>query len=339
MLLAGGAVLALALALAVVASADLGSRLETLSSDSTATQGSSVESRYLSRSGNGRTEYWTSSVNAWEAHPIAGIGSGAWSLWWQRRPTIANFVRDPHSLFFEVVAELGTIGVLALLAMFGTVLWAAWRGVRARPRDPLAPVLAAAVVAFTVNVSIDWTWEITALGAVFFACAALLVTRPVATPPDDPTEAAGPGGRGRRTGRQTGMGRGMVVALVAWVAVVAQAVPLIASWQVTRSQNAVKRGDLDAAREAAETARSVMPWAAGPNLQLAQALEIEREYAGAIEYASEAVRQEPTNWQTWLVLARIETRAGDDAAARRYLLKSRSLNPGSPFWLRIGFLP
>ncbi len=207
-----------------------------------------------------------------------------------------------------------------------------------RPRDPLAPVLAAAAAAFIVNVSIDWTWEITALGAVFFACAGLLVARPGAPAADD--EDADGDAAGFRPGpRQGRMGRGMLVALVAWVAVFAQVVPLIASWQVTRSQDAVKRGDLTGAREAAETARSVMPWAAGPNLQLAQTLEISKEYPGAIKYASDAVRKEPTNWQTWLVLARIETRAGNDADARRYLLKSRSLNPGSSFWTRIGFTP
>jgi Flp pilus assembly protein TadD len=82
-----------------------------------------------------------------------------------------------------------------------------------------------------------------------------------------------------------------------------------------------------------------MPWAAGPNLQLAQTLEAAHEYEGAFKYAAEAVRQEPSNWQTWLVLARIESRRGNTAQARRYVLKSRSLNPGSTFWLRLGFQP
>ena len=341
LILAGAAAVAVVLGLAVVASADLGSRLETLSSDSTAVQGSSVESRFLSRSGNGRTEYWNSAIDAWQAHPFAGIGAGTWSLWWQRRPTVANFVRDPHSLFFEVMSELGTVGVLLLLAMFGSILWAGGRAVRAEPRDAAAPALLAMVVAFTVNVAIDWTWELSAVGAVFFIAAGLIVSRApsrreqeaLAAEPGDATTAPS---RGRRRPR---LGRGMAVALVAWAAVFAQAVPLIAQWQVDRSQAAVRDGDLQAAENAAETARSVMPWAAGPNLQLAQTLEAAHEYEGAFKYAAEAVRQEPSNWQTWLVLARIESRRGNTAQARRYVLKSRSLNPGSTFWLRLGFQP
>src|SRR5215211_5921070 len=275
LMLAAGAAVVLVLGLAVVASADLGSRLETLSSDSTAQAGTSTESRFLSRSGNGRTEYWNSAIDAWQAHPVEGIGSGTWSLWWQRRPTVANYVRDPHSLFFEVAAELGTIGVLALLAMFAAILWAAWKAVREVPRDPAAPALLAAAAAFAVNVAIDWTWEITAVGAVFFVVAGLLVARPEPATAEAEDEAGDARGV-RRVRRPPRLGRGMAVALVAWAAIFAQAVPLIADWQVTKSQKAVRRGDLGAAQDAAETARSVMPWAAGPNLQLAQTLEVRR---------------------------------------------------------------
>ena len=321
--LIAAAALGLVLALGVAAQADLGSRFDNLSSGTSAdgSQGQRIEGRFLSRSGNGRTEYWRAAIDEWQEHPVGGTGSGTWSLWWQRNPTIANYVRDPHSIWFETLGELGTIGVLALMAMFGSVLWAGWRALHRRPRDPVTPALLGAAAAFIVSASIDWTWELTALGAVFFACAGLLVARP---------------GSSDRGGS---LARGMAVALVAWVAIFVQAVPLIAEWQVDTSQAAVRDGDVNRAKEAAETARSVMPWAAGPNMQYAQALEVAGDYDAAAKYASEAIRQEPTNWATWLVLARIENRRGNEEQARRYLLKARSLNPGSSFWQRIGFTP
>jgi hypothetical protein len=331
LLLGAGAATALLLTWAVLASADIGSRFESLTGGATTAAPSSpqIESRYLSRSGNGRTEYWKSSIRAWEQHPVAGIGAGTWVLWWERAPTVPNFVRDPHSIWFEALGELGTIGLLALMTMFGSILWAGWRAVRARPRDPAAPALLAVVAAFVVNVSVDWTWEITALGALGFVAAGLLVARPPAS-----QAAAAAGGPPRHRGT---MGRGLLVALIAWVAVFAQAVPLLSAWQVGRSQAAVRDGDLNGAERSAETARSVQPWAAGANMQLAQVLELRRDFLGARRYAAEAVRQEPTNWATWLVLSRVEDSSGDKATGQRYLVQAYRLNPASSYWRQIGF--
>ncbi|MDQ3630150.1 MAG: hypothetical protein M3417_02495, partial [Actinomycetota bacterium] len=46
--------------------------------------------------------------------------------------------------------------------------------------------------------------------------------------------------------------------------------------------------------------------------------------------AKAATADEPTNWRTWFVLARIEARRGEATAAVTALRKAQRLNPRSP---------
>jgi O-antigen ligase len=321
--------LAVVLALAVAASANLGDRLESLkgSTDTASATTPNVTSRYLSGNSNGRVEYWKAAYHAWEAHPLVGIGSGAWILWWQRHPTVANFVRDPHSLWFEVAGELGTIGFLLTFAMFATILWAGFRAVRSK-HDVAAPALLAVAVTFVVGVSFDWTWELTSLGGLFFVAAGLLVGRAGQAEKQSKRADAYP----------SRLGRGVFVALIAWVSIFAMAVPLLSTWQLDRSQAAVRHDDLNSALHSAQTAHSIQPWASGPSLQLAQVLALSNKIGDARRYAIEGVKREPTNWATWLVLSRVERQAGDTALADRYLAQAYNLNPASYYWIQTRYV-
>jgi cytochrome c-type biogenesis protein CcmH/NrfG len=63
-----------------------------------------------------------------------------------------------------------------------------------------------------------------------------------------------------------------------------------------------------------------------------QALVLEQ--AGALADAAAAARaatvDEPTNWRTWFVLARIDARRGETAAAVDAMRRAQRLNPRSP---------
>jgi Flp pilus assembly protein TadD len=128
-----------------------------------------------------------------------------------------------------------------------------------------------------------------------------------------------------------------VLALFAWAAICAEALPLLSQWQLDHSQAAVRRGEFEEARKTAERARSLQPWAVTPKIQLAQALAEGGRADEALFPARDAVRTEPTNWRTWLVLANIENRLGGTADYDRHLRIARSLNPRSSYWQAINF--
>jgi len=121
----------------------------------------------------------------------------------------------------------------------------------------------------------------------------------------------------------------LAAAAVALGLVVAEAIPLLATMEVRRSQEAVDNGNLVEALDRAESARSIQPWAASPYLQLA----LVEELGGRIEEArgsiENAIGHDEDDWRLWLVAARIQTKAGAIAEARESLARARELNPKS----------
>ena len=284
-------------------------------------------------SGNGRYQFWSSATDAWESRPVAGRGAGTWEFWWRRHATIDAPTRDSHSLLFDVVAELGTLGVLALLALLGSALWFCAAAARAARGDARAAVVAvgAAALAWAIGAATDWMWEMPALTVVFFALAALGASArgaQVAGAPEAEAEGA------RRPTPLVG-----ALALGAWIALVLQAVGLTGAWALQRSEKEMAHfpPDLRAAEDAADLARKVQPWAASPHSQLAlvrvrsSTLQATPEaYRRPIADAREAVDREPTNWRTWLVLTRIEARAGRLDLATRDNAQVARLAKASP---------
>ena len=93
-----------------------------------------VAAHLSSGRGSGRYQFWSAALDAFEAHPLDGIGAGGYEAYWDQHGTLAMPVRNAHSLFFETMAELGIVGLLLVLGFLG---FAAVAGVR-RGSDPLA---------------------------------------------------------------------------------------------------------------------------------------------------------------------------------------------------------
>ncbi len=109
---------------------------------------------------------------------------------------------------------------------------------------------------------------------------------------------------------------------------------LMSASEVAASRQAIREGRVDDALSASATAIAAQPWGASGYLQ--RALVLER--SGALSYAArdarDATERESTNWQTWLILARIEAERGRVSAALRAVRRARDLNPRSPLFQR-----
>jgi tetratricopeptide (TPR) repeat protein len=165
-------------------------------------------------------------------------------------------------------------------------------------------------------------WEVTAVSVVAVLALGLL-----AGPATEP-ELTAPQTLETRRPRNLPLLR-VAAAAVAFGLILAEAIPLLATMEVRRSQEAVAAGNLVDAIDRAESARSIQPWAASPYLQLALVQELGGridEARGSIETALE---HDQDDWRLWLVAARIQTKAGAIADARRSLAKAEELNPKS----------
>jgi O-antigen ligase len=94
----------------------------------------------------GRQFLWSTATNMWKAHPILGVGGGNFSFlvgpYQSRDYGREEFLeRDwsgtaTHSVFFQVAAEQGSVGIL----LFAYIVWAHLRTIR-RLRRQVASAL------------------------------------------------------------------------------------------------------------------------------------------------------------------------------------------------------
>src|SRR4051794_12866380 len=134
--------------------------------------------RFESFGGNGRYQYWSSTLDENATDPFVGTGSGTFEYWWARNGDLPGFVRDAHSLYFETLGELGIVGFLVLVGFLATILVSGIertaRAVHAQ-RSQLGAAVAGCA-AFCIAAAFDWAWELTVIPMAFLLLASVLVT-------------------------------------------------------------------------------------------------------------------------------------------------------------------
>jgi tetratricopeptide (TPR) repeat protein len=278
------------------------------------------EKHFGELSGAGRHDFYRVAVDSFEEKPLLGHGAGTYEFSWERLRSIDIPVHNAHSLYLEAFSELGLVGGLMMLALFGVLLWtgfAAWRAA-AGPQRELCAALLAAMAAFAIGAAFDWFWEIAALGAVFFLAAGVLVGVRCA---QLSAVARGRKGDGRRYGLAVS---GLAIA---WIAAIGLIGPLLVQHELKSSQHAAADGDLASAISHAGTARSIEPWAASPYVQLGLLAQLQGEYPVATERLTQAIEREDRNWQLYYLRSKVEHEAGEPVRAQADLAKAGELNP------------
>ncbi len=293
--------------------------------------------RYGALSGNGRYTYWHTAVKAMPGHWLKGYGPGSFELVWLPRAPVWSYVQNAHSLYVETLTETGLVGLAALVGFLIAVLLAAARCVRGTTpeRRTRAAAVAAAIAAFIVGAGFDWLWQVPVLPvAVLLLAAAVLAPAraSVTVGRGADGDSAGAPARRRWPRALPGLALRAVIVAVAVGALVAIGIPLAGTVAVRASQAAVRDHNAPLALREAATAVSVQSDSASARLQEALVLEQAGNDAAAAVQATQATAAEPDNWQTWLVLSRIEAERGRPRVALADYRRARSLNPRSPIF-------
>jgi O-Antigen ligase len=134
--------------------------------------GGDLNRRFASLSLNGRALFWKAAWHDFTDHPVIGSGGATFHHYWMRHRPVDVLVYNAHSLELETMAELGVIGLaLVIPAVFAPI----WAGVRRRGH-PLAAAVTAAYIAFMVESSGDWTWQLPGATLAALACAAVAMS-------------------------------------------------------------------------------------------------------------------------------------------------------------------
>ena len=112
--------------------------------------------------GHEREHYWGVAAREAVAHPVLGSGAGTFVDWWVRERTVPLQTEEAHSLYVEMLAELGPLALALVLVAFAVPI--------ARARRP---ELAAGVAAFAVGAAVDFDWELAGVTAPAIVLAAL----------------------------------------------------------------------------------------------------------------------------------------------------------------------
>ncbi len=264
--------------------------------------------RLLNPGNNGRLFHWRVAYDRFKAEPLRGDGAGTYENAWDRyRPTGFD-VLDAHSLYLEVMGELGIVGLalllVALLTILGGIVWLA----RGSERGPPAALFAAGLI-WALHAGIDWDWELTATGAWLFAAGGICLAAPV--------------------GKTRLRAPGRVARIVLGLGCLALA---LTPYQVLRSQAALD--DAAQAFEVRDCTRTID--SALESLRADRGRAEPYQLLGycdtrlglhdlAIRNMELATERDPNAWQTWYGLALARGAAGQDprAAARR----AQQLNP------------
>ena len=281
-----------------------------------------IQNHLLSTNGNYRWQYWRSTLDELETRPLIGRGAGSFEAWWSAHGSVAGFVANPHSLYFETLGDLGIVGILLLA---GTILSGAavaivrLRGAPDARRTDLAAAVAS-FVAFAVAIGVDWVWEVPVVPIVGFAVLGLALAGGSAQP---------------RRARRRVAGK-LAFAALAIVVVLSQADLLIATTSTSSSQAAATRGDLATAQRLARRAQLFEPWAASPYVQMALVKEAREQLPQALDSIQTALDREHADWRIWYIAARIERKLGRVQVARASEEEARALNPNSPLLANAG---
>ena len=255
---------------------------------------------------NNRVDHWEVALDAWEERPLVGQGAGTFALVWAKDRPVDFSTIEAHSLYLEVLSELGIVGLLLLLAVIGAL----FAGTARRCRGPdrvLYGGIFAVLATWAVHAGFDWDWELPAVTIVPFALggAALASARPRVAPPSRLL--------------RVGVGIGLLVAALTPFSIFRSQAPLNAA------VDAAKQGDCTTTIDEALRSVDALSVRAEPFELLAYCDARSGKAELAERMAQEAIERDPDNWEFRYVLAVVRATAGNDP--REAAREARELNP------------
>jgi tetratricopeptide (TPR) repeat protein len=316
-------------------------RVQTFISGTDETGAGEGTSRLISLN-TGRPPLWREALQQSRSHRLSGAGAGTFVFTHDRFRDAGGDVKHAHSQWFNVLSELGVVGLCLFAAAMALFIAAAVRNPFSDRRDPLRSLvvaLQAGMVAFVVHISWDWDWDMAAIGTVFFlfaaACSSYLATRgsdrrrqaavAAAEVSSTPAEVSpAPPGRRRAAAwpARTVATLALVLLAVSWL------VPYLAARDASAALAAAGDGDTTVALSRARRAARLDPLAVDPLITESLVLQQQGRNGEALATLEKAARLQPDNYEVHYQQGVLLLQAfGRKKAAVAELRRALALNP------------
>jgi hypothetical protein len=300
----------------------------------------------LTAIGSVRARYWNEALEIFDDHTLLGVGAEGYETARLRYRTAMLDVGQAHGFIVQTLADLGLVGLLVVLALFGSWLtaagrathpfdrrWSGWRWRRLAETHTAERVglltMVCLVATFGVHSFVDWTWYVPGVACAALLCAGWLAGRgPLSNISGADQRRSSPRWRSL-TLRDVGPLRGGIAAVVVVFALLAA----WAEWQPQRSVDASDEAlalvarNPTAALAAARTSVDRDPLSAEALLTLAAVQQGAGQSAAAAGTYERAVKLQPSNFHTWQALGEYDLRTSQPQAALQALRAAVYLNP------------
>jgi O-antigen ligase/polysaccharide polymerase Wzy-like membrane protein len=254
-----------------------------------------LRTRLSSPGNNKRIEQWNVAIRAFHTDEFRGRGAGTYQNAWYQGRDEYFFIRDAHSLYAEVLGELGLVGMVLL----GSALLALLSALAARTRRRrryIGAALVAAALAWAVRAGLDWDWEMPAVTLWLFAAGGFAAAR------REP--------RGWRLRRPTRLVLSLACVLVATV----PAALAVSENRLHEATTAFGRGDCVSAAKEARSSERILGFRPEPHQILAYCAARGGQPETALEEIRTAVEHDPGNWRYRYDMALMLAATGRDGA-------------------------
>ena len=308
--------------------------------------------------GSGRYDFWRVALDAFEHHPIGGLGQDNFGDYYLTKGRTGEEPSWTHSLELRLLAHTGIVGFLLFGGFLVAAIKAAARTRRYGDSETrlLCGALLMPLVVWLIHGSLDWFWEVPALSAPalgFLGAAgglgtSLGVAPParVAPPPRQPEAPAQTGEppvpaqtgepeataepdappRRPRVPAPLGIAAGVVV-LACLTAVLA--FPYLSAHEVQVASRA-DANNPSAALSDLRTAAKLNPLSSDPG-RLAGAIALRNgRWTLALRQFRDSISAEPGGWFSWLGAGLAQSALGEPEQAHRDFLAAQRLNANQP---------
>jgi hypothetical protein len=264
----------------------------------------------------GRYDMWRVAAGEVADHPLLGVGVDNFAVDFVRERSTDEEPLYPHSLVLRAFSQTGLIGGALFLGFVAAALAAALP--RRQEPDSQGRAIAAAALAsgvyWFVHGSIDWLWEIPALGVSALAFLGLASSLSRSTPGDAV----------RARARSAPALAGVAVLFV--IAAGSFSFPGLAAIELERGVRAWPDSPSRALSHL-ETAHRLNPLSERADVVGGALARRDGETAQAHAAFRRALERNPDDWYVHLQLALLAEEDGRSAEALAYLERARSLNP------------
>jgi hypothetical protein len=307
---ATGAVILAVFGLGVAIAADAPGRLDRAWASFTRPEkGQDARTRFRDVSVGGRREHWDVALAYYRQDRLRGAGAGTFETQWLRSRPSDGAVTDAHSLYYEVLSELGLVGFLLIVVALAAILVGVVLRARGRGRAMYGAVFAVSLM-WAAHAGVDWDWELAAVSFWLFALAGAALAN---------TARPEYGGAGMRWPVRVAAG------LLCLVLAIGAVRTVVATEALDRGISAFSGGDCGRARAQAATSLSALDSQPQAAAILGYCDADRARHRESIREMSAAASLDPDHWRYRYGLAVVRAVAGKDP--RPDLRSARRLNP------------